>query len=199
MKSPLVFLPTLALAGPLALEQRQVPARLVSVAAWGEGCPAGSFSTLISEAAQSAKASFDNFVLRAGQGVALDNKSIGCDVAVTVSFPGTCKRAVMKTTTDGSVSMSLGAGTTAVVATRFRVSSGGRGDEAAPALIYSSFEDRQLAVDIGRNYDVSIEATSETATFTAHLQLLLNAPDATRVSEAALDGFGLVLSQDGLC
>jgi hypothetical protein len=199
MKPTLFLLPALAVAKPLVLEQRQEFARLISVEALGDGCPAGSFDMLFNEAGKSAKASFNSFAIRAGQGVSLDNKSVGCDMTIAMSFPGPCKQAVMRTRTDGSVLVAKGAGATAAVATRFRVSSGGMGDEAPPALIFSSIEDRDIQEDIGRDHDVNITVIGETAKFTAYMEILLNAPDGRVFSETALDGLELSISQDGLC
>lgn len=199
MKPTFLLLPTVALAGPLALDQRQESAHIVSITPRGDGCPAGSFSAVINQAENSVKTTFSNFAVRGGQGVPLDNKSLSCDVSVSMSFPGACKQAVLKTRTDGYVLVAQDAGATAAVATRFRVSSGGIGDEAPPALIYSSAGDRDIEVDVNRNYDVDITAVRETINFTAHLQVLLNSPNATVVSEALLEEIELVLSQDGLC
>jgi hypothetical protein len=198
MKLTLLSFPALAMAMPLALEARQTTAQLVSMSATGEGCPPGSFSTLIDSVGVSAKASFDIFYLFAGANVPVINQSLGCDVAITVSFPGSCKQAVLKTRTDAYVLLAQDAGATAKVSTPFSLSGGSIG--ASPAdLVYNSLAGQNNEVDIGRTHDVSISATGTTATFVAHLSIFLNAPDATSLSQTTLDGFGLLLSQEGLC
>ncbi|GAB1317754.1 hypothetical protein MFIFM68171_07964 [Madurella fahalii] len=199
MKPTLLLLPTVALAGPLVLDQRQESAHIVSITPRGDGCPADSFSAVINQADNSAKVSFNNFAIRGGQGVPLDNKSASCDVGISMSFPGACKQALLKTKTDGYVLVAQDAGATAAIATRFRVSSGGTGDGAPPALIYHSAADKDTEVVVSRDYDVDIGAARETVNFTAHLQVLLNSPNATLASEALLEGIELILSQDGLC
>jgi hypothetical protein len=198
MKLTLLSLPALAMASPLDLEARQTTAQLVSMSATGDGCPPGSFSTLIDSAAISAKASFDIFALRAGGNVPVINQSLGCDVAITVSFPGSCKQAVLKTRTDAYVLLALDAGATAKVSTPFSLTGGSIG-ASPPDLVYNSLAGQNNEVEIGRTYDVTISATGTTATFVAHLGIFLNAPDATLISQTTLDGFGLLLSQEGLC
>lgn len=198
MKPTLFPLPALAMAGPVTLQGRQSTAQLVSISATGDGCPAGSFSTLIDSAAVSAKASFDIFALRAGGNVPVINQSLGCDVSITVSFPGACKQAVMKTRTDAYVLLALDAGASAKVSTQFSLS-GGTSGASPPDLVYSSLAGQNNEVDIGRTYDVGIAATGSTATFVAQLGVFLDAPNATLISQTTLDGFGLLISQDGLC
>ncbi len=197
MKPALLSLPALAMASPL-LQQRQSTAQIVSISATGDGCPAGSFSTLIDTAAISAKASFDIFALKAGGNVPVINQSLGCDVAITVSFPGACKQAVLKTRTDAYVLLALDAGASAKVSTLFSLSGGTIG-ASPPDLAYSSLAGENNEVEIGRTYDVNIAATGSTATFVAHLGIFLNAPIAELISQTTLDGFGLLISQDGLC
>ena len=198
MKLTLLSLPALAMAGPVALETRQTTAQLVSMSATGDGCPPGSFSTLIDSAAVSAKASFDIFTLQAGGNVPVINKNLGCDVSITVSFTGSCKQAVLKTRTDAYVLLAQDAGATAKVSTPFSLSGGSIG-ASPPDLVYNSLAGQNNEVDIGRTYDVTISATGTTATFVAHLGIFLNAPDATLISQTTLDGFGLLISQEGLC
>ncbi len=198
MKATLLSLPALAMATPFTLQGRQTMAQIVSMSATGDGCPPGSFSTLIDSAAVSAKASFDVFDLHAGNNVPVLNQSLGCDVSTTVSFPGACKQAVMKTRTDAYALLAQDAGATATVSTLFSLSGGTAGD-SPPDLVYNSLAGQNNEVDIGRTYDVAIAATGSTAAFVAHLGVFLNAPDATLISRTTLDGFGLLLSQDGLC
>jgi hypothetical protein len=198
MKLTYLSLPALALAGPLALQQRQSSAQVLSMTATGEGCPPGSFSTLIDEHAISAKASFDVFGIVAGQNVPVLNKSLACDVAIAVSFPGTCKQAVMRTRTDAFVLVAMDAGATAKVSTQFSVTGGVSGG-SPPDLVYTSVAGENTSVDIGRGYEVSISATGQTATFVAHLEIYLDAPVAEFASQTVLDGFGLAISQEGLC
>ncbi|KAG7294008.1 hypothetical protein NEMBOFW57_004069 [Staphylotrichum longicolle] len=164
----------------------------------GRWLPPGSFSTLIDSAAVSAKASFDVFTIQAGGNVPVINKNLGCDVSITVSFPGSCKQAVLKTRTDAYVLLAQDAGATAKVSTPFSLSGGSIG-ASPPDLVYNSLAGQNNEVDIGRTYDVAISATGTTATFVAHLDIFLNAPDATLISQTTLDGFGLLISQEGLC
>ena len=198
MKPTLFSLPALVMASPLALQERQSTAQIVSISATGDGCPAGSFSTLIDSAAVAAKASFDIFALKAGGNVPVINQSLGCDVSITVSFPGACKQAVMKTRTDAYVLLALDAGASAKVSTQFSLS-GGTSGASPPDLVYSSLAGENNEVEIGRTYDVNIVATASTATFVAHLGIFLDAPIAELISQTTLDGFGLLISQDGLC
>ena len=198
MKPTLFSLPALAMAGPLTLQERQSTAQLVSISATGDGCPPGSFSTLIDSNAVAAKASFDIFALKAGGNVPVINQSLGCDVSITVSFPGACKQAVMKTRTDAYVLLALDAGASAKVSTQFSLS-GGTSGASPPDLVYNSLAGENNEVEIGRTYDVSITATGSTATFVTHLGIFLNAPIAELISQTTLDGFGLLISQDGLC
>ena len=196
MKLTLISHPAHALASPLALEQRQALAVVTSMTATGEGCPPGSFSTLVTD--NSAKASFDVFGLEAGQNVPVINKNVACDVSVTVSFPGSCKQAVMRTRTDAYVLMALDAGASARVSTQFSVSGGTSGGSPAD-LTYASQAGQNTEVDIGRAWEVAITATGSSATFVAHLDLFLNAPVAEFTSRNWLDGYGLQLTQEGLC
>jgi hypothetical protein len=198
MKPSLLSLPALTMASSLPAQRRQTTAQLVSITATGDGCPPGTFSTLIDTAAVSAKASFDVFALRAGDSVPILNQSLGCDVAITVSFPGTCTQAVVKTRTDAYVLLAQDAGASATVSTQFSLS-GGTSGGSPPDLVYDSLAGQNNEVDVGRTWDVSVAATGSTATFVAHLGIFLNAPDATLISQTTVDGFGLLISQDGVC
>ncbi|KAL2132689.1 hypothetical protein VTI74DRAFT_3528 [Chaetomium olivicolor] len=164
----------------------------------GEGCPLGSFSTLIDTPGASAKASFDIFAIRAGNNEPVINKSLACDVAVTVSFPGSCKQAVLWTRTDAYVLLAQDAEAMAKVSTPFSLA-GGTASGSPPDLVYNSVAGQNLEVDIGRIYDVNISASGSTATFGAHLEIFLNAPNAELQSNVVLNGFGLRISQEGLC
>jgi hypothetical protein len=164
--------------------------------ATGDGCPPGTFSTLFAD--DGAEASFDLFGLEAGQNVPIINKSLACDVSVTVSFPGSCKQAVLETHTEGYVLMALDAGSSARVSTQFSLS-GGTGAGSPPDLAFASQAGQNTETDIDRRWDVTITATGSTATFVAHLELFLNAPNATFASTNRLDGYGLHLTQEGLC
>ncbi len=198
MKPTALLLTAFTLANGLSLERRASGAKLVSISATGDGCPPGSFSTLIDAESISAKASFDIFAIAAGNSVPVTNQSLACDVSITISFPDTCKQAVLKTRTDAYVLLAQDAGATAKVATDFSVN-GGSGSGSPPELVYTSLPDKNNEVDIGRTFDVTVSATGASATFAAHLGIFLDAPDATLGSQVVLDGFGLLILQDGLC
>ena len=198
MKSALLFLAAFTLANGLTIERRASEAKLVAISATGDGCPPGSFSTLIDADGVSAKASFDILALAAGNSVPVTNQTLACDVSITISFPDTCQQAVLKTRTDAYVLLAQDAGATAKVATDFTVS-GGSGSGSPPELVYTSLPDKNNEVDIGRTFDVTVSATGASATFGAHLGIFLDAPDATLGSQVVMDGFGLLISQDDLC
>ena len=198
MKLAHLSLPAAVLASPSALEARQGTAQLISMGAVGDGCPPGSFSTIINGAGLAAGAIFDVFRITAGNDVPTINESLYCDVFVTVSFPGPCKQAVMKTRTDGYVLLAADAGATAEVTTQFHFT-GGTSGASPPDLVYTSQPGQHNEVDIGRLWDIDISATGTEGTFNANLNVFLNAPNATSGSMAILDGLTIFLSQEGLC
>jgi hypothetical protein len=196
MKLAHLSLPAIALASSFPLEERQGTAQLISIGAVGDGCPPGSFSTDV--AGISAVVTFDKFSTTAGNGVPATNQSLYCDVFVTVSFPGACKQAVMKTQTDGYVLLAGDAGATAVVTTQFHFT-GGTSGASPPDLVYASEPGPHKEVDIGRLWDMDISATGTEGTFNANLGVFLNAPNAVFASAAILDKLVVVISQNGLC
>ncbi|KAH6623235.1 hypothetical protein F5144DRAFT_582735 [Chaetomium tenue] len=151
MKLALLSLPAVALATPLALEQRQASAQITSMTASGDGCPPGTYSTLVGVSNTVAEASFDSFGLEAGQNVPVINSDLGCDVSVTVSFPGSCKKALLQTRTQAYVLLALDAGATAKVSTPFTLS-GGSGATSPADLSYASQAGANLDVDIDREW-----------------------------------------------
>ncbi|KAK4121946.1 hypothetical protein N657DRAFT_647453 [Parathielavia appendiculata] len=194
----LSFLP-LVLANPLTLHERQSEPQITSMTATGDGCPSGTFSTLIGgEGNKSGKASFDVFDIIAGHDLSVSNKTLSCDVSVAVSFPGTCKQAVLKTRTDAFVLVAMAEGATARVSSQFSVLDGSGGG-SPPDLVYTSQPGQNVEDDIGRNWNVSISATGAMATLVAHLEIFLDSPNAELISRVTLDGFGLLVSQEGVC
>jgi hypothetical protein len=153
MKLSLISLPALALASPLALQQRQASAQITSISATGNGCPSGTYSTLIGVSGTVAESSFDSFGLEAGQNVPVINGNLACDVSITVSFPGSCKRALLATRTQAYVLLALDAGATAKVSTPFTLS-GGSGATSPADLSYASQAGENLDVDIDRKWYV---------------------------------------------
>lgn len=153
MKLALLSLPAVALASPLALERRQASAQITSMTASGDGCPPGTYSTLVGVSNTVAEASFDSFGLEAGQNVPVINSDLGCDVSVTVSFPGSCKKALLQTRTQAYVLLALDAGATAKVSTPFTLS-GGSGASSPADLSYASQAGANLDVDIDRKWYV---------------------------------------------
>jgi hypothetical protein len=197
MKLTLLSLPALALASPM-LKGRQSTATLLSMTGTGDGCPPGAFSTQIDTQATAAKASFDNFILQAGLDVPVLSQNLGCDISVVISFPGSCTQAVLRTQTDAFVLVAEDAGATATLSTPFELT-GGSVSGSPRDLTYNSVPDDNSVIDIANLYNVTVSATGTTATFVAHLSIFLNAPNATLISKIALDGFGFLISQDGLC
>lgn len=198
MKLALVSLPVIALASSVALEKRQATARLISMGAVGDGCPPGSFSTQVDGDGVSAGAIFDLFRIAADTGVPVIDQSLNCDVFVTVSFPGSCKQAVIWTRTDAYVLLAADAGATAEVSTPFHFT-GGTSGASPPDLVYTSQPGQNNEVDIGRTWEVAISATGTDGTFNANLGLFLNAPNATGGSMTILDALSVHISQEGLC
>lgn len=153
MKLTLLSLPALALASPLALQQRQASAEITSMSATGDGCPPGTYSTLVGVSGTVAESAFDSFGLEAGRDVPVLNGNLACDVSITVSFPGSCKRAVLATRTQAYVLLALDAGATAKVSTPFTLS-GGSGATSPADLSYASQAGANLDVDIDRKWYV---------------------------------------------
>jgi hypothetical protein len=201
MKTSILTLLPLAAATPLTLQARQSEPQITSMTATGGGCPPGTFSILIdNDGVNSAKASFDVFDIVAGHDAPQHNKTLSCDVSTTISFPAgtTCKQAVLKTRTDAFLLVAMGESDTAKVSTLFSVT-GGSGGGSPPDLVYTSQAGQNTEVDIGRTWDVSVSATGSTATVVAHLSIFLDAPNPELISRVVLDGFGFLVSQEGVC
>jgi hypothetical protein len=202
MKLDLLALLPLAAASPLALQKSlhdiQFTPKITSVTATGHGCPQGDFTILV-DSDNSAKVSFDLFNILAGHWLPVHDQTRNCQVSATISFPGACKRAVMKTRTDAYVLVAKDeAATTAKVSTQFSIIGGSIGG-SPPDLAYTSKKGRSTEDDIGHTWDIPISASETKATFVAHLGIFLNATNAKATSHVVVDGFGFLVSQEGVC
>jgi hypothetical protein len=201
MKPALLSLLPLAAASPLTLQESlhddQSTPKITSLTATGRGCPAEDVTILVDSDTR-AKVSFDLFDIFSGHWLPMHNEFRDCQVSATISFPGACKRAVLKTRTDAYVLVAKDEAASARVSTQFSAIGGSIGG-SPPDLEYTSRKGRVTEEDIRRTWDVGISASETTATFVAHLGIFLNATHAKTTSHVVVDGFGLLVSQEGVC
>ncbi len=192
MKHWLLSLPALAVATPFALSPRQSGIRITSISTGGTGCPPGSVFSIINGTGDIAEVEFTEFTILAENNTPVNNKDLSCDIAFAMSFSGTCKQAVVETRTHGYITLAQAADATARFINRFAFS-GGIGGDSPPDLEYQSQPVGNLEVDIDRRFNVSVEATGETATFIARFSVFLNVPDAGLRSQIETEGTELIV------
>ncbi|PKS11749.1 hypothetical protein jhhlp_001738 [Lomentospora prolificans] len=198
VRSIFLALPTLAFAGPVAIESRQAPdVRLTSVSLTGAGCPPGSFSaSILGEEQKIALTLFDAYEILAGQGVPANNEDLTCEVSITVSLPGGCTSAVLTATTRGYVGLADGA--TALLSNKYSLSSGTTSPDPAD-LIFTSAEWGSGGNDFIRRDPVAISSSSQSVVFKTSLTSFLNAPNAEFVSRVTVDGLEVAVSSSATC